>query len=118
MSFGFAAVARKSFVHLEAGEAVGPRDRSRAQWDFVDDLLPLPTGWPYWTPGPCPGAEWSGPCARAHRDPASVRILAVTKIFGAEVIREAWAAGLREFGENYVQEMERKEPQVADLEGA
>ncbi len=57
-------------------------------------------------------------CARAHRDPASVRILAVTKIFGAEVIREAWAAGLREFGENYVQEMERKQPQVADLEGA
>ena len=57
-------------------------------------------------------------CVRAHRDPASVRILAVTKIFGAEVIREAWAAGLREFGENYVQEMERKQPLVADLEGA
>ena len=57
-------------------------------------------------------------CARAHRDPASVRLLAVTKIFGAEVIREAWEAGLREFGENYVQEMERKHPLVADLEGA
>ena len=47
-------------------------------------------------------------CARARRDPASVRLLAVTKIFGPEVIREAWNAGLREFGENYVQEMERK----------
>jgi pyridoxal phosphate enzyme (YggS family) len=57
-------------------------------------------------------------CARAHRDPASVRILAVTKIFGPEVIRDAWAAGLREFGENYVQEMERKASAVADLEGA
>ena len=57
-------------------------------------------------------------CARAHRDPASVRLLAVTKIFGPEVIREAWAVGLREFGENYVQEMERKAPVVADLEGA
>lgn len=57
-------------------------------------------------------------CARAHRDPASVNLLAVTKIFGAEVIREAWAVGLREFGENYVQEMERKAPVVADLEGA
>src|SRR5271163_10245 len=57
-------------------------------------------------------------CARAHRDPASVRVLAVTKIFGAEVIREAWGAGLREFGENYVQEMERKAPAIADLEGA
>jgi pyridoxal phosphate enzyme (YggS family) len=56
--------------------------------------------------------------ARARRDPATVRLLAVTKIFGPEVIREAWAAGLREFGENYVQEMERKAPAVADLEGA
>jgi hypothetical protein len=57
-------------------------------------------------------------CARVHRDPAVVRILAVTKIFGPEVIREAWSAGLREFGENYVQEMERKAPAVSDLEGA
>ncbi len=57
-------------------------------------------------------------CARSQRNPASVHLLAVTKIFGAEVIREAWAAGLREFGENYVQEMERKAPLVADLEGA
>lgn len=56
-------------------------------------------------------------CAHARRDPASVRVLAVTKIFGPEVIRDAWAAGLREFGENYVQEMERKAPAVADLEG-
>jgi len=57
-------------------------------------------------------------CARAHRNPASVRLLAVTKIFGPETIREAWNAGLREFGENYVQEMERKAPAVADLAGA
>jgi pyridoxal phosphate enzyme (YggS family) len=57
-------------------------------------------------------------CARARRDPAAVRLLAVTKIFGPEVIREAWEAGLREFGENYVQEMERKAPAVEDLSGA
>jgi hypothetical protein len=57
-------------------------------------------------------------CARAHRDPASVHLLAVTKIFGPEVIREGWEAGLREFGENYVQEMERKAPVVADLTDA
>jgi pyridoxal phosphate enzyme (YggS family) len=47
-----------------------------------------------------------------------VKLLAVTKIFGPEVIRAAYAEGLREFGENYVQEMERKAPAVADLEGA
>jgi pyridoxal phosphate enzyme (YggS family) len=57
-------------------------------------------------------------CARAHRDPGSVKLLAVTKVFGPEVIVEAYAAGLREFGENYVQEMERKAAAVAHLEGA
>lgn len=57
-------------------------------------------------------------CARAHRDPAGVRLLAVTKIFPAEVIRDAYSIGLREFGENYVQEMEDKAPAVEDLEGA
>lgn len=57
-------------------------------------------------------------CDRARRDPASVRILAVTKVFGPEAIREAYESGLRDFGENYVQEMERKAPAVADLTGA
>jgi PLP dependent protein len=57
-------------------------------------------------------------CARAHRDSESVRLLAVTKIFGPETIREAYASGLRNFGENYVQEMERKAPAVADLADA
>ena len=57
-------------------------------------------------------------CARAGRSPGTVRILAVTKVFGPETVREAYALGLREFGENYVQEMERKAPALADLEGA
>ncbi len=57
-------------------------------------------------------------CARAGRDPASVRVLAVTKVFGAEAIREAYEHGLRDFGENYVQEMERKAPAIADLRDA
>jgi pyridoxal phosphate enzyme (YggS family) len=54
-------------------------------------------------------------CARARRNPQSVRLLAVTKVFGPEAIREAYEAGLRDFGENYVQEMERKAPAFADL---
>jgi pyridoxal phosphate enzyme (YggS family) len=57
-------------------------------------------------------------CARARRDPASVKLLAVTKVFGPEAIRDAWALGLRDFGENYVQEMERKVPAIADLTDA
>jgi pyridoxal phosphate enzyme (YggS family) len=55
---------------------------------------------------------------RARRDPALIRLLAVTKIFPAEAIQEAYALGLREFGENYVQEFEGKAPLVRELGGA
>jgi pyridoxal phosphate enzyme (YggS family) len=54
-------------------------------------------------------------CARARRDPGSVKLMAVTKVFGPEAIREGYDLGLRDFGENYVQEMERKAPALADL---
>jgi len=40
----------------------------------------------------------------ASRDPADVRLLAVSKKQPLEKIREAYAAGQREFGENFVQE--------------
>ena len=55
---------------------------------------------------------------RARRDPSEITLLAVTKVFPAAVIREAYALGLREFGENYVREFEEKYPAVADLAGA
>jgi hypothetical protein len=55
---------------------------------------------------------------RAHRDAAQIMLLAVTKVFPAQVIRDAYALGLREFGENYVQEFEGKLPAVSDLAGA
>lgn len=57
-------------------------------------------------------------CARARRDPGSVKLLAVTKVFGPEMIRAGYDLGLRDFGENYVQEMERKAPALTDLAGA
>jgi len=57
-------------------------------------------------------------CAKAHRDPATVKLLAVTKVFGPEAILDAYALGLREFGENYVQEMERKAPALSQLADA
>jgi len=56
--------------------------------------------------------------ARAGRDPGEITLMAVTKKFPSSVIRDAYASGLRDFGENYVQEFERKHPDVADLEGA
>ena len=43
-------------------------------------------------------------CAQAGRDAASVRLLAVSKTWGADAVRAAHAAGQRAFGENYVQE--------------
>ena len=55
---------------------------------------------------------------RSRRDPASIRLLAVTKIFPASVILEAYDLGLRDFGENYVQEFGDKAPAVRGLAGA
>jgi pyridoxal phosphate enzyme (YggS family) len=57
-------------------------------------------------------------CARAGRRREEVTLLAVTKIFPARAILDAYALGLREFGENYVQEFETKAPEVLALPGA
>ena len=57
-------------------------------------------------------------CDRARRDPRNVTLIAVTKVFPASAIREAYDTGLREFGENYVQEFEGKRPEVEGLAGA
>lgn len=54
-------------------------------------------------------------CARASRDPASVRLIGVSKTQPAAAVREAFAAGLRDFGENRVQEAEAKSEALADL---
>jgi pyridoxal phosphate enzyme (YggS family) len=54
--------------------------------------------------------------ARVGRNPDEVTLVAVSKTFSAEHIREAYAAGVRHFGENRVQEWEGKFSQVADLD--
>ena len=51
----------------------------------------------------------------AHRDEHSVQLLAVSKTKPAEALREAHAAGLRDFGENYLQEALSKQLELADL---
>ena len=56
--------------------------------------------------------------AKAGRPLTDIRLIAVTKIFPFQVILEAHDAGLRDFGENYVQEFEGKFPHVRQLEGA
>ena len=54
-------------------------------------------------------------CASAGRPVQSVTLLAVSKTFGAAAVREAFAAGERRFGENYIQEGVDKITQLADL---
>ena len=51
----------------------------------------------------------------AGRDPAGIRLLAVSKTWPAEFVREAAAAGQHAFGENYVQEGVAKVEALADL---
>ena len=53
--------------------------------------------------------------AAASRDAASVRLVAVSKTKPAAAIREAYAAGQRDFGENYAQELVQKAEELADL---
>jgi pyridoxal phosphate enzyme (YggS family) len=51
----------------------------------------------------------------ADRPSRGVRLLAVSKTQPASAIREAYAAGQRDFAENYVQELARKADELADL---
>jgi PLP dependent protein len=56
--------------------------------------------------------------SRASRNPEEITLMAVSKTFPAESIREAYAAGLRVFGENRVQEFADKAAAVRDLRDA
>lgn len=53
--------------------------------------------------------------AKADRTPSSIRLIAVSKTFDAQLIREAYGCGLREFGENYADELIDKSAQLTDL---
>lgn len=51
----------------------------------------------------------------ADRDPRDIRLLAVSKTFAADAVREVYASGQRAFGENYVQEADAKIDALSDL---
>ncbi|MGX0892940.1 pyridoxal phosphate enzyme (YggS family) [Pseudomonas sp. ADAK2 TE3594] len=51
----------------------------------------------------------------AHRGENSIQLLAVSKTKPADALREAYAAGIRDFGENYLQEALGKQLELADL---
>lgn len=48
----------------------------------------------------------------AHRDPAKVTLVAVTKTFPPDLIEQAFALGIRHFGENRVEQARNKIPLV------
>lgn len=54
-------------------------------------------------------------CARAGRERASVRLLPITKTVPAHVLRLAFQAGVRDFGENKIQEATGKRDVLGDL---
>ena len=51
----------------------------------------------------------------AQREKGSVQLIAVSKTFPADAIREAWQSGQHRFGENYVQEFTEKLELLKDL---
>lgn len=55
---------------------------------------------------------------RGDRRPEEVVLIAISKTFPAEAIRDAFEAGVRAFGENRVQEWESKQPQLTDLQAS
>ena len=60
-------------------------------------------------------ARVAAAAGRAGRDPAEVTLVAVSKTFGADHVRAAWAGGQRDFGENKVQEALQKIEETADI---
>ncbi len=60
-------------------------------------------------------AHIAAACARVGRDPASVRLMPVSKTVPEARIRNAYAAGCRLLGENKVQEAHRKWQAMSDL---
>ena len=53
----------------------------------------------------------------AHRDKNSIRILPVSKTHDHHIVREAFHLGLREFGENYADELATKAERLRDVKG-
>tara|TARA_B100001029_G_C15050691_1_gene450505 strand:- start:1194 stop:1904 length:711 start_codon:yes stop_codon:yes gene_type:complete len=53
-------------------------------------------------------------CEKSGRDIENIKIIAVTKTFGIEAINSALSLGINCIGENKVQELEFKSPQILD----
>jgi pyridoxal phosphate enzyme (YggS family) len=61
------------------------------------------------------GARIRAAAQASKRDSGAIGLLAVSKTKPASAVRQAWAAGVQDFGENYLQEALEKQRQLADL---
>lgn len=57
-------------------------------------------------------ARIAAACKRSGRDPGAVTLIGASKLQPVESLAAAYAAGLRDFGENRVQEAQRKSPDL------
>ena len=62
-------------------------------------------------------AEIAAACARANRNPEDVKLMAVSKTWGPDVVAEAFRVGQRLIGENRLQEWEHKQQQLHSILG-
>jgi PLP dependent protein len=53
----------------------------------------------------------------AHRTPSDIRLIAVSKMHPSSAVRDAYLLGLRDFGENYADELASKQTELSDLNG-
>jgi pyridoxal phosphate enzyme (YggS family) len=60
-------------------------------------------------------AQMAAACQTTGRTPGSVQLLAVSKTWGPDAVRQAHTAGLTAFGENYIQEAVDKITALRDL---
>jgi PLP dependent protein len=60
-------------------------------------------------------ARITAACTAVGRPPDAVNLLAVSKTFGPDAVAEAFAAGQRAFGENYIQEAVEKMAALREL---
>ncbi|MFZ0155724.1 MULTISPECIES: YggS family pyridoxal phosphate-dependent enzyme [unclassified Pseudomonas] len=60
-------------------------------------------------------ARISAAAEASGRSPSAIRLLAVSKTKPATAVREAFAAGVRDVGENYLQEALNKQAELSDL---
>jgi pyridoxal phosphate enzyme (YggS family) len=54
-------------------------------------------------------------CQRSHRFPGDITVIAITKLVNAATLRTAFECGIKDFGENRVQEAEKKIKELSDI---